>query len=598
MFKVNLNVALLAGSLVAHLDLVCSSAYKVQLLNTILFVGCFFGSGIFGLLCDKIGRRLPLFIATAAAAASMFASLAVPASQQYYWAFALTRAVAGVAAAGQSQAMFLLVTEVSGPSHRGIAGTSICLMFTLGEFVLVGLAWALPHWRNLTLAAGLLTAGSLLLFPWVPESARWLLSKGQQSEATQLLHRISISNGTSMPAAALVCSHTQATHCTAYTTAPSHTADPEHTTDLIRASPFANFMPPTGLDKDQGILPHIIFADPEISSSGSAILAFRSSDDALADTESATPHSTATAAAGSAYDVHASEQQQQEQQRQGLCGLLCQPGMAAASLVLLLTWFTIMLSYYGVALGLGGLPGSLHVTFSLGAAAELAGVLQTAAVIDKVARHCLVAYGMLLAGASCLAAASGVTALAQCLLAAGKFGCTVALIALSPYTSELFPTSHRATAMGIFAQAARIGSIAAPSMIMLGSAAASSSSSHASASTTLPYTVFGAASLLSGLLMLLLPNTRGAPLPETAADLKRLRTVLSSKPSRPGLKGLLQHVLNPPAVLSLEEAAADRPLPVTTSGGKGNCSLRACHASATIGWLGQPRSWHWHASAT
>lgn len=54
-------------------------------------------------------------------------------------------------------------------------------------------------------------------------------------------------------------------------------------------------------------------------------------------------------------------------------------------------------------------------------------------------------------------------------------------------------------------------------MIMLGSAAASSSSSHASASTTLPYTVFGAASLLSGLLMLLLPNTRGAPLPETAA---------------------------------------------------------------------------------
>lgn len=55
---------------------------------------------------------------------------------------------------------------------RGIAGTSICLMFTLGEFVLVGLAWALPHWRNLTLAAGLLTAGSLLLFPWVPESAR------------------------------------------------------------------------------------------------------------------------------------------------------------------------------------------------------------------------------------------------------------------------------------------------------------------------------------------------------------------------------------------------------------------------------------------
>jgi hypothetical protein len=28
----------------------------------------------------------------------------------------------------------------------------------------------------------------------------------------------------------------------------------------------------------------------------------------------------------------------------------------------------------------------------------------------------------------------------------------VAMIALSPYTSELFPTSYRATAMGLFAQ--------------------------------------------------------------------------------------------------------------------------------------------------
>jgi OCT family organic cation transporter-like MFS transporter 4/5 len=48
------------------------------------------------------------------------------------------------------------------------------MMFTLGEFVLVGLAWALRHWRNLTLAAGLITAAGLLLLPFVPESARWV----------------------------------------------------------------------------------------------------------------------------------------------------------------------------------------------------------------------------------------------------------------------------------------------------------------------------------------------------------------------------------------------------------------------------------------
>jgi hypothetical protein len=50
---------------------------------------------------------------------------------------------------------------------------------------------------------------------------------------------------------------------------------------------------------------------------------------------------------------------------------------------------------------------------------------------------------------------------------------------------------------------------------MLGSTTSGTGSMHSS--YALPYTVFGAVSLLSGLLMLLLPNTRGAPLPETAA---------------------------------------------------------------------------------
>jgi hypothetical protein len=115
-------------------------------------------------------------------------------------------------------------------------------------------------------------------------------------------------------------------------------------------------MPLPELDKDQGILPHIMFADAEMSSGSSTILAFRSSDDGSLDIfEDAAPSSTATAAASSVPDEHASQQQQQ----QSMCSLLCQPGLAAMSAVLLLCWFTIMFSYYGVALGLGGLPGSL-----------------------------------------------------------------------------------------------------------------------------------------------------------------------------------------------------------------------------------------------
>jgi hypothetical protein len=99
-----------------------------------------------------------------------------------------------------------------------------------------------------------------------------------------------------------------------------------------------------------------MFADAEFTSGSSTILAFRSSKDGILDIiEDVTPGSTTAAAAASMQDEHVSEQQQQ----QGLCSLLCHPGLAAVSAVLLLCWFTIMLSYYGVALGLGGLPGSL-----------------------------------------------------------------------------------------------------------------------------------------------------------------------------------------------------------------------------------------------
>lgn len=44
-------------------------------LPQLTFLGAFVGAGIFGLLCDRWGRRMPLFLSTALVAASMLASL-------------------------------------------------------------------------------------------------------------------------------------------------------------------------------------------------------------------------------------------------------------------------------------------------------------------------------------------------------------------------------------------------------------------------------------------------------------------------------------------------------------------------------------------
>jgi MFS family permease len=79
-----------------------------------MFMGAFIGSGLFGWLCDRWGRRIPLFLATALIGASMAASIAAPS----YWVMAALRAVTGIGAAGQSHCIFLLSTEPVGPDFR------------------------------------------------------------------------------------------------------------------------------------------------------------------------------------------------------------------------------------------------------------------------------------------------------------------------------------------------------------------------------------------------------------------------------------------------------------------------------------------------
>jgi MFS family permease len=100
---------------------VCCLCAVLQL----MFVGAFVGSGLFGWACDRWGRRLPLFLATALVAAAVLASLAAPS----YWVMAALRAVTGIGAAGQAHCIFLLSTEPVGPDFRcaGFAGLPACM---------------------------------------------------------------------------------------------------------------------------------------------------------------------------------------------------------------------------------------------------------------------------------------------------------------------------------------------------------------------------------------------------------------------------------------------------------------------------------------
>lgn len=69
----------------------------------------------------------------------------------------------------------------------------------VGEFLLVALAFALPAWKDLMLAAGCINAAALLLYPLVAESGRWLLSQGRTDEAVSILQKTAKHNKSAMP---------------------------------------------------------------------------------------------------------------------------------------------------------------------------------------------------------------------------------------------------------------------------------------------------------------------------------------------------------------------------------------------------------------
>eukprot|EP00879_Flechtneria_rotunda_P022366 GHRR01023600.1.p1 GENE.GHRR01023600.1~~GHRR01023600.1.p1 ORF type:complete len:147 (+),score=50.07 GHRR01023600.1:265-705(+) len=123
-------------------------------------------------------------------------------------------------------------------------------------------------------------------------------------------------------------------------------------------------------------------------------------------------------------------------------------------------------------------------------------------------RHNTMAIGMLLGGAGCIGCGIIPGSIGKQVLAAvGKFGISGSFAVAGIYTSELFPTLIRSAVLGVENQAARVGGIVAPFIVMAGAASGNGS--------LVPFLTFGVAAVLAGLLIFTLPETLGVPLPDT-----------------------------------------------------------------------------------
>ncbi|XP_032266105.1 solute carrier family 22 member 7 isoform X2 [Phoca vitulina] len=183
-----------SSTIATEWDLVCEQKGLNKATSTFFFAGVLVGAVAFGYLSDRFGRRRLLLVAYVS---SLVLGLASAASVSYVM-FVITRTLTGAALAGFTIIVMPLEMEWLDVGHRTVAGVLSGTFWTVGVMLLALVGYLIRDWRWLLLAVTLPCAPGILSLWWVPESARWLLTRGRVEEAHRYLLRCARLNGRPM----------------------------------------------------------------------------------------------------------------------------------------------------------------------------------------------------------------------------------------------------------------------------------------------------------------------------------------------------------------------------------------------------------------
>ncbi|XP_055297266.1 organic cation transporter protein isoform X2 [Sitodiplosis mosellana] len=182
------------------------------------------------------------------------------------------------------------------------------------------------------------------------------------------------------------------------------------------------------------------------------------------------------------------------------------PNMRSKTICMCFNWLVCGMCFFGVAQYIGESEGNIFKNVIVSSALELPGTILCIFTMKKFGRKWTLIGSNAVAGI-CMLLIAFIPSIQVTLASIALVGMSVSFPTVYLYAGEIFPTVVRNIGVGTASMIARIGSMVAPFIITM------KVLSH-----TYPPIVFGIFPLIGAALVLLLPETRGQPLPATIED--------------------------------------------------------------------------------
>ncbi|XP_077963121.1 organic cation/carnitine transporter 2 isoform X2 [Gasterosteus aculeatus] len=184
------------SNIVTEWDLVCDDQWKVPFASSTLFVGYLFGSLISGHLSDRYGRKKVVFISLAAQCLSVL----LQSFSQSWRMFCVMFLFVGASQISIYISAFVLGTEILSKTMRVLFTTlGAFLFYCIGYMTLPWIAYAIRDWRTLLAVLSMTAVAYVPLWWFIPESPRWLVTRGRLEEAEAIVRDAARKNKVQAP---------------------------------------------------------------------------------------------------------------------------------------------------------------------------------------------------------------------------------------------------------------------------------------------------------------------------------------------------------------------------------------------------------------